>query len=339
MAVGRVLQSQVMSDLLTFREKGVIIGLLEPHCKLLKTTVAQILQAKDSGDESRSWHRLDCGVVCLVEDTSVQSYFLRLYCVQREKLLWEQELYIPFKYTASRAYFHTFPGEAHQVGLNFANENEAEEFQFAVEGVQEQLAAMINMTNTGEKSISSSNLPVSWKKDVGKLYKEPISTPRVSASQGLFSDLDHGMRRLLMEAGLSEEDLKHKDVPEVVDCIINHFGGVKAVQRELRKRGPVCQTLPRAAGASISMALHKGPLPPAPVTQNYQQTPENMTTTDEVLDTPTAGSAPGRMRRSASFKDVGFTPEPQGNDLFLNALREVFKQKQMFQQTSREFPN
>lgn len=45
------------------------------------------------------------------------------------------------------------------------------------------------------------------------------------------------MRRLLMEAGLSEEDLKHKDVPEVVDCIINHFGGVKAVQRELRKRG------------------------------------------------------------------------------------------------------
>lgn len=30
---------------------------------------------------------------------------------QRAELLWEQELYIPFKYTASRTYFHTFPAD------------------------------------------------------------------------------------------------------------------------------------------------------------------------------------------------------------------------------------
>lgn len=45
------------------------------------------------------------------------------------------------------------------------------------------------------------------------------------------------MKKLLMEARLSEEDLKNKDVAEVVDCIINQFGGLKAVQKELKKKG------------------------------------------------------------------------------------------------------
>jgi len=52
-----------------------------------------------------------------------------------------------------------------------------------------------------------------------------------------FEDLDSAMRRLLMQARLSEEDLKDKDVAEAVDYIINQFGGLTAVQRELRKRG------------------------------------------------------------------------------------------------------
>lgn len=143
------------------------------------------------------------------------------------------------------------------------------------------------------------------------------------------------MKRLLMEASVSEEDLKNKDVAEVVDCIINQFGGLKAVQRELRKKGivlskwvcrnntfkmstvkytwmtsltnfigPVFQTLPRTAGASISHALQKGPLPPVPSTQSSRQTAESTATTNNSQDSPPAAPEPGRMRRSASFKDV-----------------------------------
>lgn len=52
-----------------------------------------------------------------------------------------------------------------------------------------------------------------------------------------FQDLDTSMRSLLMQAQLSEKDLKDKDVAEAVDCIINQIGGVSAVQRELRNRG------------------------------------------------------------------------------------------------------
>lgn len=45
------------------------------------------------------------------------------------------------------------------------------------------------------------------------------------------------MRRLLMQSRLTMEDLKDKEIGEAVDCIINQFGGLKAVQRELKKIG------------------------------------------------------------------------------------------------------
>lgn len=40
-----------------------------------------------------------------------------------------------------------------------------------------------------------------------------------------------------MQARLTEEDLKDKDIAETGDRIVNQFGGVKAVQRERRNRG------------------------------------------------------------------------------------------------------
>lgn len=138
-----------------------------------------------------------------------------------------------------------------------------------------------------------------------------------------------------MQARLTEEDLKDKDIAEAVDCIINKFGGLKAVQRELRNRGQryhrysetspfflplltvfmviltgsVSQTMPRSAGASISLALRKGPLPPIPSVKHSstsQQRPQSTGTADQGQ----GGSwIPGvvdseRIRKSASFKHV-----------------------------------
>lgn len=42
-----------------------------------------------------------------------------------------------------------------------------------------------------------------------------------------------------MQARLTEEDLKDKDIAETGDRLVNQFGGVKAkaVQRERRNRG------------------------------------------------------------------------------------------------------
>lgn len=50
--------------------------------QLVKTTVAQVLRAKDAEGESPGWSCLGCGAVCLIEDESIHSYFLRLYCVK-----------------------------------------------------------------------------------------------------------------------------------------------------------------------------------------------------------------------------------------------------------------
>ncbi|CAK6955595.1 neural Wiskott-Aldrich syndrome protein isoform X1 [Scomber scombrus] len=348
MASSLISGCQVMSDLLTIREKGVLITLLEPQRKLIKSTVAQVLVAKENQGGSPGWNCLACGVVCLIEDQSVHSYFLQLYCVKRAKLLWEQEMYIPFKYTATHTFFHTFPADGHQAGLNFANEAEAEEFHWAVEAVQrnqEKMTGMIEMTNADKEDISPCNLPKSGVKPVDQEQHSPIDAPSTTLTPTISSDLDPTMRRLLMRARLTEEDLKDKDIAEVVDCIINQFGGLKAVQRELRNRGPVSQTLPRAARVSISHALKKKPLPPVPPIKSStasQQTPLGSDTQDQsplVAWNPPPPSVPPqpvpeRIRKSASFKYVGPPTTSEKGEQILSALRDVFRQKQMLQRSS-----
>ncbi|KAM4588571.1 actin nucleation-promoting factor WAS [Odontesthes bonariensis] len=350
MAYNFIIGAQVMSDLLTIREKGVLVSILEPHCKIIKTTVAQLLQAKDTQRGRPSWRYLDCGVICLTEDDSTtRSYFLRLYCVKRAKLLWEQEIHIPFKYTAARPYFHTLLADV-QVGLNFENETEAEEFLLAVEAVQKKMNITIDVTKPETASSSSSGPPDLGKESLDISNEEshfPVDAPSTTTPMATcsFKDMDSAMRRLLMQARLSEEDLKDKDVAEAVDCIINQFGGLTAVQRELRKRDPGAKTLPRSAGASFSHALQKGPLPPVPSIKSR-------TTSQGALqgsDTPNRrhldpwhsslppASATERKRKSLSFKYVG-NPEAKG-DLILTALREVFKQKQMLQQNPSKEAN
>ncbi|KAJ7999181.1 hypothetical protein DPEC_G00212740 [Dallia pectoralis] len=68
--------------------------------------------AAGKGAGEGGWRCVGCGVVCLVKDLSQYSYFLRLYSVKRAKLLWEQELYNQFEYSAPRPYFHTFPADS-----------------------------------------------------------------------------------------------------------------------------------------------------------------------------------------------------------------------------------
>ncbi|KAM8757518.1 actin nucleation-promoting factor WASL [Acanthopagrus schlegelii] len=338
----------VMSDLLTIREKGILFTLLEPHCKLVKTTVAQVLRAKDAEGESPGWSCLGCGAVCLIEDESIHSYFLRLYCVKRAKLLWEQELYIPFKYTATRMFFHNFPADDHQVGLNFANEEEAEEFHFAVEAVQrdqEEMTWMIEKTSAEQEDSSKSDPPDSGIQPIDESEEEEHLTMDAPSTEE-FQDLDTSMRNLLMQAQLSEDDLKGKDVAEAVECIINQIGGVKAVQRELRKKGPVSHTLPRSAGASISLALKKGPLPPVPSfkgSTTSHQTPQRTKSLKQSLLPPwvppppstPAPLPPERIRKSISFKDVGSSSAAEKSDLILTALRDI-RQKQQLQRGTSE---
>ncbi|KAM3621267.1 uncharacterized protein V6R79_008632 [Siganus canaliculatus] len=204
-----------MTDLLSIREKGVLFTLLDPQYKLIKTTVAQVLVPEEAqGGESPGWSCLDCGAICLIQDASVHSYFFCRYCVK-----------------------------SHQVGFNFANHTEAEEFLLAVKAVQkeqEKMKDLIEMSNSVEETSSGSNpldsrIQLPALQDEKKHFSINAPSTEVTATTSSFKDLDAPMRRMLMKANLTDEDLKSKDIAEAVDYIINQFGGLKAVQKELRK--------------------------------------------------------------------------------------------------------
>ncbi|XP_040261437.1 wiskott-Aldrich syndrome protein isoform X1 [Bufo bufo] len=122
-------QENVASVLLGERENHKVFQLLGRKCTTLATTVVQLLLSP-SNDH---WIKQSCGVVCLVKDNPRRSYFIRLYDVTEEKLVWEQEISQQLMYLTPRPYFHTFPSDECQAGLNFASEEEAEAFQAVVE--------------------------------------------------------------------------------------------------------------------------------------------------------------------------------------------------------------
>ena len=79
------------------------------------------------------WNKRSCGVVCLVKDNPKRSYFIRVTDMDRKLVVFDQEIYNQFRYRSPRPYFHTFEAEDGQVGLNFADEHEANFFLNAIE--------------------------------------------------------------------------------------------------------------------------------------------------------------------------------------------------------------
>ncbi|XP_051509053.1 actin nucleation-promoting factor WAS isoform X2 [Myxocyprinus asiaticus] len=83
--------------------------------------------------EPTRWTLQQAGVVSFVKDSPQRSYFIRLYDMKAGKLVWEQEIYNQLMYQRSKPFFHTFSGDECQVGLNFADVTEAENFFTVVE--------------------------------------------------------------------------------------------------------------------------------------------------------------------------------------------------------------
>lgn len=111
----------VGSILLTNQENDVLFGHLGKKCTSLSSAVVQVYV----GDRNSSWTKRCCGVACLVKDNFLRSYFIRVYDIKDGRNLFEQEFYNDFTIKCPRAYFLTFAGDACQIGLNFASEEEA----------------------------------------------------------------------------------------------------------------------------------------------------------------------------------------------------------------------
>uniref|UniRef100_A0A8C1KRL2 WASP actin nucleation promoting factor a n=1 Tax=Cyprinus carpio TaxID=7962 RepID=A0A8C1KRL2_CYPCA len=124
-------QENVGSSLLSPQENERLEDLLGRRCVSLSSAVVQLLMALPS--EPNRWTPQQSGVVCFVKDSPQRSFFIRLYDMKAGKLVWEQEIYNQLMYQRTRPFFHTFPGDDCQVGLNFADVGEAENFFAVVE--------------------------------------------------------------------------------------------------------------------------------------------------------------------------------------------------------------
>nr|XP_042701937.1 wiskott-Aldrich syndrome protein [Chrysemys picta bellii] len=124
-------QENIPSQLLRDHENQQVFELLGRKCTTLATSVAQLYQAMPPN--SQVWGKQGCGVLCLVKDNPRRSYFIRLFDLKDRRLTWELELSSQLVYSAVTPYFHTFPGDECQAGLNFADEAEARDFYALVE--------------------------------------------------------------------------------------------------------------------------------------------------------------------------------------------------------------
>lgn len=82
---GKVYRGSTSNVLLHLNERECIFcccALTTGVLQVIKTTVAKVLEAKETRGESQGQSCLGCGVVCLTEDESVHFYFLQLYCVK-----------------------------------------------------------------------------------------------------------------------------------------------------------------------------------------------------------------------------------------------------------------
>ncbi|XP_023808357.1 neural Wiskott-Aldrich syndrome protein isoform X1 [Oryzias latipes] len=116
------------SILLTSQENDCLFNYLGRKCTTLSSAVVQVY----TGDRNGSWNKRCCGVACLVKDNPQRSYFIRVFDIKDGRMMYEQELYQDFKMQMPRTYFATFAGDTCQVGLNFANEEEAKRFRGSV---------------------------------------------------------------------------------------------------------------------------------------------------------------------------------------------------------------
>jgi len=257
------------SFLLTREENEQLFRLIGNRCKSIATAVVQVLYP--SPPSYSQWNKRHCGVLCFIKDNVKRSYFFRIFCLTKQELLWEQELYNSFEYHAPRPYFHTFEGDESRVGLNFAEQAEAEFYLAAVKDYLKQKIdrrekrrsqaaqqpRLVNKPPVNSEPLAQAPTPAptsSWiipnfsskknKKDKKqKLTKADIGLPsdfkHVShvgwdPNKGFaLENVDPTLLQFFARAGVSETHLQDKATRDFIYDFIDKHGGMEAALREV----------------------------------------------------------------------------------------------------------
>lgn len=73
------------------------------------TAVVQLFTT--SAPAHSSWTRRLTGILCFVRDSSRRSYFMRIYNILKNELVWEEEMYDSILLNKSRDFLITFEGQ------------------------------------------------------------------------------------------------------------------------------------------------------------------------------------------------------------------------------------
>uniref|UniRef100_UPI0037E80A03 WASP like actin nucleation promoting factor b isoform X2 n=1 Tax=Semicossyphus pulcher TaxID=241346 RepID=UPI0037E80A03 len=285
--------ANIGSILLTQQENESLFNHLGRKCITLSSAVVQVFTA----DRNSSWNKRCCGVACLVKDNPKRSYYIRVFDIKDGKVTFEQELYTNFSIYLPKPYFITFAGDATQVGLNFANEEETKRFRAQVQELmgrrQRKTGPTLPMAtvdiknpeisnvhrfhnNSQVNNIVHSSFPKREKKGGGKgkkkrLTKADIGTPSNFQHIGHvgwdpntgfdLNNLDPELKNLFDMCGISEAQLKDKETSKVIYDFIEKKGGVEAVKNELRRQAP---PPPPSRGGPPPPPPHHSSAPPPP---------------------------------------------------------------------------
>merc|ERR1719383_181933 len=112
------------SKLLSQSENAYILQNLQNRQLAQATAVVQLLEA-----DGVTWRLIDAGALCFIKDSTRRSYFLNFFRIQqqRQQPLWEHEVYENINIIKQRPFFIQFSATNKQMGLNFADQSEANE--------------------------------------------------------------------------------------------------------------------------------------------------------------------------------------------------------------------
>lgn len=81
--------------------------------KTMSTAVVQLFST-DPPDHS-AWIKRITGVACFVRDSEKRSYFIRVYCLAKRELFWEEQMHRWTIVEKPREFLVTFEGEVHLI--------------------------------------------------------------------------------------------------------------------------------------------------------------------------------------------------------------------------------
>ena len=151
------------SELLTDEENQKLKELLGRKVISKSTAVVQFYTY--SNMENEKWQHVITGVTCFSRDANRKSYYIQVYNMDKNCLEWEQEVYNQFLFTRDEInpQMFTFEAEKVMVLFYFADKNETDDFNAAIEKRLEDLRSRevlpkLNKTSSkGNKTEKTSN--------------------------------------------------------------------------------------------------------------------------------------------------------------------------------------